>query len=363
MLYVKTRQIIFYSLLTVLFALGFNACPTDAGHGNKKNDDSGTAGLEFSLINDNAYSVSKGTATDREVRIPAKHMNSVTGEYLPVTSIDIYAFRGYSNLARVTIPESVTSIGYCAFYDCINLISITIPEGVTFIDSMAFYGCSNLAYIHLPAGAVSIGYEAFGNTAWLNDQPEGLVYLDKNLYTYKGKMPANTVIDNMREDTVAIAVGTFYLFENLVGITIPDSVSLIGNMAFAGCTNLTSVTLPSSLTFIGNGAFYDCDKLTGVSLSASVGIIGDYAFANCYSLALTIPASVTYIGKWALADCFALTYINVPAGVISVGEGAFSGWIGSKTIRIEGHASQAEADGAWGEDWRWGCNATIQYMR
>src|SRR5450756_2445529 len=51
----------------------------------------------------------------------------------------------------------------------------------------------------------------------------------------------------------------------LTSVTIPVSVTSIGNFAFAGCTGLTSVTIPSSVTSIGNDAFFGCTKLTTVT--------------------------------------------------------------------------------------------------
>jgi TonB family protein len=48
----------------------------------------------------------------------------------------------------------------------------------------------------------------------------------------------------------------------LISLTIPNSVTWIGNEAFAGCSSLISLTIPNSVTWIGNGAFYGCEALT-----------------------------------------------------------------------------------------------------
>ena len=47
-------------------------------------------------------------------------------------------------------------------------------------------------------------------------------------------------------------------------MTIPNSVTTIGGLAFAYSTGLTSVTIPNSVTSIGGGAFADCSNLKSV---------------------------------------------------------------------------------------------------
>ena len=71
---------------------------------------------------------------------------------------------------------------------------------------------------------------------------------------------------------------------NLTSVTIPNSVTSIGNSAFAFCSNLTSVTIPNSVTSIGGYAFQRCSSLTSVTIPNSVTSIGDYAFSGCSSL-------------------------------------------------------------------------------
>jgi len=68
-------------------------------------------------------------------------------------------------------------------------------------------------------------------------------------------MPVGTVINNIRADTVAIAVGAFSNHSNLTSITIPASVTSIGDNAFYGCRNITSITIPAGVTSIGGDAF------------------------------------------------------------------------------------------------------------
>ena len=67
-------------------------------------------------------------------------------------------------------------------------------------------------------------------------------------------------------------------------LTLPSSVTSIGESAFSGCSGLTELTLPNSVTSIGRSAFGGCSGLTELTLSNSVTSIGGYAFAYCCGL-------------------------------------------------------------------------------
>ena len=106
--------------------------------------------------------------------------------------------------------------------------------------------------------------------------------------------------------------------------TIPNSVTVIGSYAFWDCTSLTSVIIPNGVTSIGEGAFWVCTSLTSVTIPNSVTVIGACAFGHCTSLtSVTIPNSVTVIGSYAFWDCTSLTSVTIPNSVIRIGMDAF----------------------------------------
>ena len=271
------------------------------------------------------------------------------GKIYPVTSIDRGAFYNCPDLTSVTIPNSVTSIGSHAFNYCSGLTSINIPNSVTYIGSeafertqwyflqpeglvyagkfayeykgtmpdnteieikdgtlgivaRAFAGCSGLTSVTIPNSVKYIGSGAFDETAWYNNQPNGLVYAGKFAYKHKGTMPNNTEVE-IKDGTVGIVDGAFSGCSGLTSVTIPNSVTDIGSYAFSDCSGLTSVTTPNSVTSIGGSAFAGCSGLTSFTIGNSVTSIGEKAFYNCNSLiSLTIPKSVTSIGEYAFAE-------------------------------------------------------------
>ena len=231
-----------------------------------------------------------------------------------VTSIGSYAFSGCSGLTSVTISNSVTSIGSYAFRDCSGLTSVTIPNSVTSIGYRAFEHCSSLTSVTIPNSVTSIGGWAFDGTAWLANQPDGVIYINQMLYTYKGEMPANTSIV-VRDGTTQICGGAFGDCSGLTSVTIPNSVTSIGMYAFSDCSGLTSVTIPNSVTSIGDGAFENCSGLTSLTIPNSIMSIGEDAFQWCYGLtSLTIPNSVTSIGKDAFSSVPNIVYSGTATG-------------------------------------------------
>ena len=116
----------------------------------------------------------------------------------------------------------------------------------------------------------------------------------------------------------------FTYCRGLRSITIPNSVTSIGEDAFLGCSGLTSITIPNSVTSIGEGAFEDCSGLTNINIPNSVTSIGEDAFKNCSGLTkINIPNSVTSIGMNAFLGCSGLTSIIIPNSVTSIGADAF----------------------------------------
>ena len=115
---------------------------------------------------------------------------------------------------------------------------------------------------------------------------------------------------------------------NLSSMTLPESLTSIGDGAFEGCSGLTgSLTLPNSLTSIGSYAFSNCYGLTGsLTIPNSVTSIGEWAFSDCsgFTGLLTLPNSLTTIEAFAFYDCYGLTgSLTIPDAVTSIGYGAF----------------------------------------
>ncbi|MDY4593108.1 MAG: leucine-rich repeat protein [Eubacteriales bacterium] len=317
---------------------------------------------------------------------------------LPVTRIGDRAFRAYGGIldapgpTSVIISDSVTSIGEHAFYGCSSLTSITIPDSVTSIGKYAFSGCSNLTSITFAENSqlTSIGYGVFDDTAWYNNQSDGLVYAGKVAYKYKGTMPSNTSIV-IKEGTLGIGGRAFYDCNNLTSITIPDSVTRIGNYAFYNCSRLTGIIIPDSVMSIGTWALYGCSSLTSITIpflghnkddtnSRFIDIFGDGGpsslmsvtitggtsigngvFWGCSSLTnINIPDSVTSIGYNAFNGCSSLTNLTIPNSITSIGQNAFEGCSSLTSITFQGTLEQWDAiykEPCW--NWYIGATCTV----
>ena len=127
------------------------------------------------------------------------------------------------------------------------------------------------------------------------------------------------------DSVTSIGNGAFYNCTNLTSVTIPNSISMIEGATFASCPLLINITIPNSVTSIGNGAFYACFSLTNIDIPNSVTTIEDSAFAYCTGLTnMVIPESIVTIAGSTFANCTSLSTISIGNGVTSIGGYAFN---------------------------------------
>ena len=267
-------------------------------------------GLKYEVIDNNSVKVVRQNSSDISGSVVIPSTITHLDDTYHVVSIEGMAFYECRNLTSVTIPNSVTSIGGKAFFGCIGLTSVTIGNSVTSIGYMAFNSCRSLTSVTIPSSVDSIRSGAFNycsNLSAINVASGNTHYssIDGVLYNY--------VQDTLIQCPCAKTL-----------ITIPNSVTSIGDHAFNNCCNLTSITIPSNITSIGKEAFRDCRGLTSITIPTSVTSIGDHAFSDCTGLtSITIPNSVTSIGGGAFSGCTGLTSITIPNSVTSIGGSAF----------------------------------------
>ena len=118
-------------------------------------------------------------------------------------------------------------------------------------------------------------------------------------------------------------------------VTIPDTVTSIGELAFGQCAALTSISIPDSVTAMDMGILKDCTGLTSLKLPGQLTKIPSYAFCHCQSLTeIEIPDSVTEIGAYAFDGCENLATVSIPQGITSIQPATFQGCRSLTSLRI-----------------------------
>jgi len=336
---------LFLSVLTAVLLIlctfsGASALTSDDGWSYTINSD----GISITIT---GYSDSSATALSVPFSIDGK----------AVTIIGYSAFKDFTSLKSIVLPEGVTAISdgyrgnytssgykyYGAFSGCINLESISLPSTLTSIGSYTFYGCSSLDAVPLPDNITYVGTQA---VPFIPSVTPGTATSACFSYEFYAKGYPDFLVSESTDQSGAF----LYTLNSYIGtdaaVTVPPFIHILSKVAFYGNTSVKSIVLPEGLISIaeGNssyvspayqyyGAFSGCANLESVSLPSTITSIGAYAFYGCASLrTMPLPSGLISIGNCAFSGC-SFEELSLPDSVTELNGAAFSGLTGLKRLR------------------------------
>lgn len=261
-----------------------------------------------------------------------------------VTTIDESSLHGNPHLLSLTIPEGVTTMGRDAC-ESNGIEELTLPNSLTTIDYFTFSNNTNLKTIHFGTGLKEIAYGAFKGCSAL----ENLDLSTSNIENIKSyafsectsltsvKFPSSLrqIYGNAFSKNSALQAVTFndgldgigssaFSDSGLKTVTLPNSLTYLGDYAFSNCKDLASISIGTGITEIPYMCFTGCNALTSVDLPEHVTSIGGGAYSYCNGLvSITLPSSIQAVGASAFASCSNLEEVVIPDNVTTLGEKAF----------------------------------------
>ena len=221
---------------------------------------------------------------------------------------------------------------------------------------------SGFVGIHLPmlslkaeAATTEDGlFESAVDRRWTGSEYEYGVRITRCDKNVSGKVVIPEAIEGY--EVKWISSYAFSSCKNITEITIPDSVTEIGNSAFSGCTSLAEIVIPDSVTEIGEFAFSGCTALLKVVLSKNMTAIEAQTFSGCSSLeSIIIPEGVTKIGTRSKSEdfmcdgaafygCTSLKEIIIPDSVTEIWWRAFSGCTSLSKVKLPKNLTSINSD-------------------
>ena len=261
-----------------------------------------------------------------------------------LTTFGLHPFVDCVNMTKVTIlSNSVVSTAYTTASNLSHVFGkqvseFVIGEGVTAIGEYAFYGFINLQKVTIPSSIKSIGDNAFGECVlnYVNINSNTIIGAKYGKYTGTLAKIFGDLVETyyLGDNVTSIGDYAFYNGTNIKSLHLPANLSKIGAYSFYNCANIPSFKMPVEMTSIGEGAFskctglkgdfvfpegleilssyvlQNCTGITSVKLPNTLKEIYTYALAGCNITELTLPASLMGIGMYGLADCSGLTSLT-----------------------------------------------------
>ncbi|MCR4645952.1 MAG: leucine-rich repeat domain-containing protein, partial [Oscillospiraceae bacterium] len=263
--------------------------------------------------------------------------NSASAGLIILENGILYEYVG--DAEEVVIPDGVAVIAVGVFRGS-AIKAVTLPDSLTVIDKEAFKDCTALETVSNLDGVREVGVSAFLNTPFIDRYPEDMIIFGEVLYLYKGQDTDVTIPDGV----VTIAPEAFAFRFNLEHVTLPSTLTSIGELAFLGCNALTGLYVPEQVTEFGSraigyycangisGTYYKLDAMVLYGMEGSA--VQRYAEENSVSFApLPVTSADHSCGEnvtWAFDDATGKLTIS--------GTGDMSDFISGDTLYLSDDA-------------------------
>lgn len=248
-----------------------------------------------------------------------------------ITAIETQAFS--SALVHGLVLPNTISVLMSGCFSNAFITTLTVPPLVTALPSAAFSAIQPLynnetgeelpINIILPPNLIKIGNSCFEYAQIKQITiPDTVTEIGNSAFNVCEQLASIALPSGLQKISSTMLAGC----RSLTSITIPEAVTEIGSQAFAN-SGLTSITIPSTVTTLGSEAFARCESLTSIDIQANVTEIPDNFAANCPLTSLTLPNTLQTIEALAFSTVseFQVTELTIPASVISIGNYAFAG--------------------------------------
>lgn len=235
-------------------------------------------------------------------------------------SIGYGTFYGCKALEEIELPDSLEAIGAVAFEECESLKEIIIPEGVTELGDETFMKCKRLTTVGLPTSLEVIGSNVFFDTnikGWSASNDYLQIKMCPNIKKIKPNSFNNTpylthlaVAADENNGFVVIENLLFtYAGEDMLQITIPDTVKYVNPNAFAasGAQSIKKIIVPEGVECLHEYSFYGCIALEEIQLPASITSIGEGIFNERADVTIFCKAG-SFVENYAKQN--SLKYVN-----------------------------------------------------
>lgn len=251
----------------------------------------------------------------------------------------------YSKDRYIVMPDKGKMAEEDAWY--LDLSKIDAPDGAK-IEIRGFRGYFNLNGIDFGGkNVVCIDDNAFSDCEKLTKVsiPATVSSLGDHAFYNCAALKNVTFEKDKNGNTALISIGSeAFAYTAFSSIDIPGSVDKIGSGAFSCNRALTAFSFPEKVTSLELNMFNGCTALESVTLPETIDKIPQYAFKDCESLQeIEIPESVTAIERYAFNGCKGLQKIELPSPVTNIGECAFDGCSGLTKIVIPAAVQTVEA--------------------